>query len=52
MVDAPVILFDGTCNFCDAVLHFVIDRERGGVLKFAALQSEGGRAILEGSTSA
>ena len=51
MADAPLILFDGTCNLCDRVLHFVIDRERGSVLTFAALQSEPGRERLEAVTT-
>lgn len=42
-----VLLFDGTCNFCDGAVHFVIDHERGGSdLKFAALQSEGAEKLL------
>jgi predicted DCC family thiol-disulfide oxidoreductase YuxK len=32
-------------------VHFVIDHERGGVLKFAALQSEPGGALLARSTT-
>jgi len=51
MADAPLILFDGTCNFCDRVMHFVIDRERGSTLRFAALQSEPGRERLEAATT-
>jgi predicted DCC family thiol-disulfide oxidoreductase YuxK len=47
MESEPVVLFDGTCNFCDGAVHFVIDRERGTSLKFAALQSEAGRELLE-----
>ncbi|MBX3186996.1 MAG: thiol-disulfide oxidoreductase DCC family protein [Labilithrix sp.] len=43
----PVVMFDGTCNFCDAAVHFVLDREAGSVLKFAALQSDAAREILE-----
>jgi predicted DCC family thiol-disulfide oxidoreductase YuxK len=52
MADAPVILFDGTCNFCDRVLHFVIDHERDRTLRFAALQSDAGRARLDAVTTA
>ena len=52
MADAPVLLFDGTCNFCDRSLSFVMDRERQPSLKFAALQSEAARALLERVTSA
>lgn len=46
MANEPVVLFDGTCNFCDGAVHFVIDNERGSSLRFAALQSIEGRALL------
>jgi predicted DCC family thiol-disulfide oxidoreductase YuxK len=49
--DAPVVLFDGTCNFCDGAVHFMIDHERGSALRFAALQSEPGTALLDRSTT-
>jgi predicted DCC family thiol-disulfide oxidoreductase YuxK len=49
--DAPVVLFDGTCNFCDGAVHFVIDHERGARLRFAALQSTEGSALLDRSTT-
>ncbi len=42
----PVLLFDGTCNFCDAAVHFVLDHERDSSLLFAALQSEDARNLL------
>src|SRR3954469_10314944 len=51
MADAPVLLFDGTCNLCDHVLHFVIDRERDHELRFAAIQSEPGKKLLEATAS-
>ncbi|GAB3518676.1 thiol-disulfide oxidoreductase DCC family protein [Emticicia fontis] len=41
-----VILFDGVCNFCNASINFLIDRDKKGAFKFAALQSEPGREIL------
>jgi predicted DCC family thiol-disulfide oxidoreductase YuxK len=41
-----VVLFDGTCNFCDGAVHFVVDHERGAELKFAALQSDAGEKLL------
>lgn len=40
-----VVLFDGVCNFCDASVNFVIERDREGYFKFAALQSEAGRSL-------
>jgi predicted DCC family thiol-disulfide oxidoreductase YuxK len=41
-----VVLFDGTCNFCDRSVQFVIDHERDHELKFAALQSDEAKALL------
>ncbi len=49
--EEPVLLFDGTCNFCDGAVHFVLDHERGARLKFAALQSEEGGALLDRSAT-
>lgn len=43
---APVILFDGVCNYCDAVVNRLIRADRKGRLRFAALQSEAGQRLL------
>ena len=43
----PIILFDGVCNFCNAAVNFVIKRDKQGVLKFAALQSNAGVQLLQ-----
>ncbi len=40
-----VVLFDGVCNFCNASVNFVIERDPAGYFKFGALQSEAGRSI-------
>lgn len=45
-VEHPVVLFDGVCNLCDATVNFLIDHDPGDVLRFTALQSEPGRALL------
>ncbi len=42
-----IVLFDGVCNFCNASINFVIDRDSKGVFKFAALQSDIGQEILK-----
>lgn len=42
-----VILFDGVCNFCNFWVDFIIPRDARGIFKFAALQSDSGRALLE-----
>ena len=44
--DAPVVLFDGVCNLCNGAVQFILDHDRTKVLRFASLQSAGGRALL------
>jgi predicted DCC family thiol-disulfide oxidoreductase YuxK len=43
----PVILFDGVCTLCNASVRFVIRRDPEGVFRFASLQSEQGRSLLQ-----
>lgn len=43
----PVILFDGDCNFCDASVQFIINRDPKGIFHFASLQSEAGQELLQ-----
>lgn len=45
-MDAPVILFDGVCNFCDASVNFIIRQDKKKRFRFAALQSEAGQNLL------
>jgi predicted DCC family thiol-disulfide oxidoreductase YuxK len=42
-----IILFDGVCNFCNYWVNFIIDRDKQNNFKFAALQSEKGRELLD-----
>lgn len=42
----PVILFDGVCNLCNTGVNFVLDWDTQGVYRFAALQSDAGKALL------
>ena len=42
----PVILFDGVCNLCNGGVNFALDMDPPGKLRFAALQSTAGRALL------
>jgi predicted DCC family thiol-disulfide oxidoreductase YuxK len=44
----PVVLFDGVCNVCNRTVNFIIDRDPEGTFRFASLQSEAGRTILQG----
>jgi predicted DCC family thiol-disulfide oxidoreductase YuxK len=43
----PIILFDGVCNFCNAIVNFIIRQDKENVFLFAALQSESGKRLLE-----
>ena len=47
----PVVLFDGTCNLCNAGVQLVLDNDRAspdprGNLRVAAMQSRVGRILL------
>jgi len=46
-VDAPVVLYDGTCGLCDRSVQLILRHDRRGRFRFAALQSDVGRALLE-----
>lgn len=46
MTSQPVILFDGICNLCNKSVQYVIRHDPGSVFKFASLQSETGRNLL------
>jgi predicted DCC family thiol-disulfide oxidoreductase YuxK len=45
--DAPVVLYDGTCGLCDRSVQLILRHDRRGRFRFAALQSDIGRALLE-----
>lgn len=41
------MLFDGVCNVCNRSVDFIIERDPSGHFRFAALQSEAARPLLE-----
>lgn len=43
----PVILFDGECRFCNAMVNFIIDRDHDAVFRFAPLQSDFGKGLMD-----
>jgi predicted DCC family thiol-disulfide oxidoreductase YuxK len=45
-MDHSIVLFDGVCNFCNASVNFIIDRDPAGRLRFAPLQSALGQELL------
>lgn len=44
--DSPILLFDGVCNLCNALVKFVIKRDTNARIKFAPLQSTAGKELL------
>jgi predicted DCC family thiol-disulfide oxidoreductase YuxK len=42
-----VVLFDGVCNLCNALVRFVIARDPDGHFQFAALTSDAARRLLQ-----
>jgi predicted DCC family thiol-disulfide oxidoreductase YuxK len=42
-----LILFDGVCNLCSALVQFVIHHDPAAKFRFAAIQSEIGREIFQ-----
>ena len=45
--DTSIILFDGVCNFCNSSVNKIIKHDKKNKFKFAALQSETGKKLLE-----
>jgi predicted DCC family thiol-disulfide oxidoreductase YuxK len=43
---ARVLLYDGLCGFCDGTVQYVLSRDPGGALRFAALQGEYAQGVL------
>jgi predicted DCC family thiol-disulfide oxidoreductase YuxK len=44
---APVLLYDGLCGFCDGVVQFMLKRDPRGSLRFATLQGDFARGLIE-----
>ncbi len=40
-------MFDGVCNFCNAGVNFVLDRDPEGYFRFGTLQSVEAQALLQ-----
>jgi predicted DCC family thiol-disulfide oxidoreductase YuxK len=43
----PLILFDGVCNLCESSVRFVIKRDADATFRFAPLQSDVARDLLQ-----
>ena len=44
---APVLLYDGVCGFCNKSVQLILDHDRRGSMRFAALQSDYGQSVVE-----
>lgn len=44
-----LILFDGSCNICNAAAEFIVRRDKQAVFRFVSIQSELGRKIYRAS---
>jgi predicted DCC family thiol-disulfide oxidoreductase YuxK len=42
-----IVLFDGDCNFCDASVQFIIQRDSKGYFNYTSLQSDVGQKLLK-----
>lgn len=42
-----IILFDGICNLCNGSVIFILRREKDPRFRFASIQSEAGKELLE-----
>jgi predicted DCC family thiol-disulfide oxidoreductase YuxK len=47
MSSHPVVFYDGVCGLCDRSVQFILRHDRAGLFRFATLQSEFARRILE-----
>jgi predicted DCC family thiol-disulfide oxidoreductase YuxK len=45
-VGPPVLLYDGVCGFCNKSVQLILDHDRRGQMRFAALQSDYGQAAI------
>jgi len=43
---ARIVLFDGVCNLCNGAVRFIVARDPAGRFRFASLQSETARRLL------
>ncbi len=43
----PIILYDGVCGFCNRAVQFILKRDKKDRFRFATLQSEFSRTLLQ-----
>jgi predicted DCC family thiol-disulfide oxidoreductase YuxK len=45
-LNSPVILYDGVCNFCNAIVNFILKHDKNKKFLFAPIQSKEARLLL------
>lgn len=45
--DQPILVFDGTCILCHSFFQWILKKDRKRIFRFATLQSEAGKALLD-----
>jgi predicted DCC family thiol-disulfide oxidoreductase YuxK len=45
-LEAPVLLYDGSCGFCAGSVRFVLAHDRRGTLRIGPLQGAFGRSVV------
>ena len=43
----PIVLYDGVCGFCNRAVQFILKRDKKDLFRFAALQSQFARSVLQ-----
>jgi predicted DCC family thiol-disulfide oxidoreductase YuxK len=46
VINAPVLLYDGVCGFCNKSVQLILAHDRRKTLRFAALQSDYAQAVV------
>lgn len=46
MIENPLVLFDGVCNFCNYWVNFAIRHDKKGFLRFTPIQGETAKQVL------
>lgn len=42
-----IVMYDGTCGFCNEYIQFILDRNPSKQLKFVSSQSEAGQQLID-----
>ncbi|RMG16494.1 MAG: DUF393 domain-containing protein [Bacteroidetes bacterium] len=49
--EKPIVIFDGHCNFCNASVNFILERDHQQAFLFTPNQGDTGKQLLAGHTT-